>query len=131
MDQKKAQPANADWVIHSAQPGAIHIDGCAALSLRGSLRHSVPGNTLVLHPDQLRDGMAGTDAGFRYRMAFVYPALIQNAIGGKPLPIIAGRLSNDPRLYHASEAIVRAMNHPLETLWNTDFISHIKASNHP
>jgi len=75
--------------------------------------------------------MTGTDAGFRYRMAYVDPALIKNVIGGKPLPIIAGGLSSDPRLYHANEAIVQAVDHPLETLWDTDVISHIKASNHP
>jgi len=25
MDQKKAQPANADWVIRSAQPGGSNV----------------------------------------------------------------------------------------------------------
>ena len=86
----------------------------------GSLRHGIPGNTLVLHPDELHDGMAGTDAGFRYRMAYIDPAMIQNILGGEPLPFITGGLSNDPRLLHASETFVQAVDHPLEALEQQD-----------
>jgi hypothetical protein len=84
MDQKNGQPANADWVIRSAQPGSIErieawlgshgydphrhdtysigrtLVGVQSFRYGGSLRHGVPGNTLVLHPDELHDGMAGT-----------------------------------------------------------------------
>lgn len=114
MDQKNGQRANADWVIRSVQPGGIErieawfgshgydphrhdtysigrtLAGVQSFHYAGSLRHGIPGNTLVLHPDELHDGMAGTDAGFRYRMAYVDPALIQNVLGGEPLPFIAG-----------------------------------------
>lgn len=75
--------------------------------------------------------MADTYAGFRYRMVYVDPALIKNVMGEKPLPLITGGLTSDPRLYHASEAVAQADDHPLGTLWNTDVISHIEASNHP
>lgn len=96
------------------------LAGVQSFHYEGSLRHGVPGNTLVLHPDELHDGMAGTDAGFRYRMAYVDPALIQNILGGEPLPFIAGGISSDPRLFHASAAFVQAVDHPLETLEEQD-----------
>jgi len=142
--QRPSKPGTADWVIRNAQPGSIErieawfgshgydphrhdtysigrtLAGVQSFHYKGSLRHGVPGNTLVLHPDELHDGMAGTEAGFRYRMAYVDPALLQNVLGGEPLPFIAGGLSNDPRLYQASEAFVQAIDHPLDTLEEQD-----------
>jgi AraC-like DNA-binding protein len=144
MEPKANPPPPSDWVIRSAQPGGIErieawfgshgydphrhdtysigrtLAGVQSFHYKGSLRHGIPGNTLVLHPDELHDGMAGTDAGFRYRMAYIDPALIQNVLGGQPLPFIAGGLSSDPRLYHASEAWVQAVDHPLEPLEEQD-----------
>lgn len=144
MDRKKGQPDSTDWVIRSVQPGGIErieawfgshgydphrhdtysigrtLAGVQSFHYIGSLRHGIPGNTLVLHPDELHDGMAGTDAGFRYRMAYIDPAMIQNILGGEPLPFITGGLSNDPRLFHASETFVQAVDHPLEALEQQD-----------
>ena len=144
MDRKASPKPPSDWVIRSAQPGGIErieawfgshgydphrhdtysigrtLAGVQSFHYKGSLRHGVPGNTLVLHPDELHDGMAGTEAGFRYRMAYVDPALIQNVLGGQPLPFVAGGLSSDPRLYHASEAFVQAVEHSLEPLEEQD-----------
>lgn len=114
MDQKNGQAGSVDWVIRSVQPGGIErieawfgshgydphrhdtysigrtLAGVQSFHYEGSLRHGVPGNTLVLHPDELHDGMAGTDAGFRYRMAYVDPALIQNILGENPCPLSRG-----------------------------------------
>lgn len=144
VDRKKDPSATSDWVIRSARPGSVErieawfgshgydphrhdtysigrtLAGVQSFHYKGSLRHGVPGNTLVLHPDELHDGMAGTDAGFRYRMAYIDPGSIQNVLGGQPLPFIAGGLSNDPRLYHASQAFVQAVDHPLEALEEQD-----------
>ncbi|EPA99446.1 DNA-binding domain-containing protein, AraC-type [Pseudomonas sp. G5(2012)] len=46
--------------------------------------------------------------------------LIQQVLGGEPLPFIVGGLSNDPRLYQASEPFVQAMDHPLDALEEQD-----------
>jgi AraC-like DNA-binding protein len=46
--------------------------------------------------------------------------MIQNILGGEPLPFITGGLSNDPRLFHASETFVQAVDHPLEALEQQD-----------
>jgi len=127
---RKAKPLPpSDWVIRSAQPGGIErieawfgshgydphrhdtysigrtLAGVQSFHYKGSLRHGIPGNTLVLHPDELHDGMAGTDAGFRYRMAYVDPALIQNVLGGQPLPFIAGGLEEQDALYDLAIAL--------------------------
>ena len=146
MVRKASPAATSDWVIRSAHPGSVErieawfgshgydphrhdtysigrtLAGVQSFHYKGALCHGVPGNTLVLHPDEVHDGMAGTDAGFRYRMAYIDPALIQNVLSGEPLPFIAGGLTRDPRLYRASEAFVQALDHPLETLEEQDAV---------
>lgn len=154
MDSKTNQPTSSDWVVRSALPSGVErieawfaghgydphrhdtysigrtLAGVQSFNYKGSLCHGVPGNTLVLHPDELHDGMAGTNAGFRYRMAYVDPALIQNILGGQPLPFISGGLSNDPRLYRASEAFVQALDHPLEMLEEQDALYDLAMALH-
>ena len=47
-----------------------------------------PARPSSLHPDEVHDGRAGTDAGFRYRIAYIEPRLMQEALGEprRPLP---------------------------------------------
>ncbi|HCF3652076.1 TPA: AraC family transcriptional regulator [Pseudomonas aeruginosa] len=56
------------------------LAGVQSFRYRRSQRHSLPGGCLVLHPDELHDGEAGSQEGFRYRMLYVEPALIQQAM---------------------------------------------------
>ncbi|MBW6194419.1 AraC family ligand binding domain-containing protein, partial [Pseudomonas aeruginosa] len=115
-----------DWVRRAPQHGAVErieayfaghgydphrhdtyaigqtLAGVQSFRYRRSQRHSLPGGCLVLHPDELHDGEAGSQEGFRYRMLYVEPALIQQALGGRPLPFVRGGLSDDPRLIAAS-----------------------------
>lgn len=143
MDRDKSLPAR-DWVLRNAEPGRIErieawfgghgydphrhdtysigrtMSGVQSFHYKGSMRHGIPGNTLVLHPDELHDGMAGTEAGFRYRMAYVDPGLIQQVLGGESLPYVPGGLSDDLRLYNASQPFVQAMDHPLDSLEEQD-----------
>lgn len=111
-----------DWVRRAPQHGAVErieayfaghgydphrhdtyaigqtLAGVQSFRYRRSQRHSLPGGCLVLHPDELHDGEAGSQEGFRYRMLYVEPALIQQALGGRPLPFVRGGLSDDPPL---------------------------------
>ncbi|MCS5515022.1 AraC family ligand binding domain-containing protein [Pseudomonas qingdaonensis] len=52
-----------------------------SFSYRGASRHSLPGEILVLHPDEVHDGHAGSASGFRYRMLYLTPALVQEVLG--------------------------------------------------
>ncbi len=98
------------------------LSGVQSFSYRRGMTHSTPGGTIVLHPDEPHDGHAGTDAGFRYRMLYIEPSLIQRALGGKPLPFIAGGRSEDPQLYAASETLLQAMDYALAPLEEDDAI---------
>lgn len=96
------------------------LAGVQSFQYRGSWRHSQPGATIVLHPDEAHDGEAGTESGFQYRMMYIEPALIQQMLGGQPLPFIKTGLSNDPRLFAATGALLRSLDCPLDPLEEQD-----------
>ncbi len=98
------------------------LSGVHNFRYRGSLRHSLPGTTIAIYPDELHDGEACTDEGFHYRIMYVQPALLQEVLGGKPLPYIPGGISDDPRLMSASRALLQNMDQPLDCLEEADSI---------
>jgi AraC-like DNA-binding protein len=74
---------------HDTYAIGITLSGVQTFNYRGERRHCLPGECHILHPDEKHDGGAGTAAGFSYRIAYVDPALVQEAIGGRPLPFVA------------------------------------------
>ena len=96
------------------------LAGVQSFYYRGAMRHSQSGMTIVLHPDEKHDGHAGTQEGFRYRMMYIEPALIQKIVKGKPLPFIKQGLSHDPRLYQATNILLQNMNDQLSILEKED-----------
>lgn len=124
--------ARRDWVRHGACPPGMErheayfagfayephrhdtyaigytVEGVQSFGYRGTEEHSLPGHVLVLHPDELHDGHAGTADGFRFRMLYLRPDLIRDALaqagpGGRPapLPFVKGAVSRDERLIRA------------------------------
>ncbi|MCT9071230.1 AraC family transcriptional regulator [Cupriavidus gilardii] len=96
------------------------LAGVQCFQYRRSLRASLPGKTIVLHPDEPHDGQAGTDEGFRYRMLYIEPAVFQAVLGGKPLPFIEGGISDDPRLFAATAALLQQPDTRLDPLEQDD-----------
>lgn len=107
---------------HDTYALGLTLSGVQSFAYRRSQRHSLPGGAMVLHPDELHDGHAGTDAGFRYRMVYVEPALIQQVLGGRPLPFVEGGLSADPRLKAALLPLLQGLDEDLEPLARDDAI---------
>jgi AraC-like DNA-binding protein len=104
------------------------LAGVQSFSYRGSRRNSLPGNTLVLHPDEAHDGQAGTDEGFRYRIVYIAPALIQDVLGGCALPFLEGGVSTDPRLSAAAAMMLQHVGHTLEPLEQSDAVAELARS---
>lgn len=98
------------------------LAGVHSFHYRNGMRHSLPGGTIVLHPDELHDGEAGTEDGFRYRIAYIDPALLQRVLGGQPLPFVPDGISRDPRLYAATQTLMQGMDCPLDPLEEDDAI---------
>jgi AraC-like DNA-binding protein len=140
--ERSCGPPSADWLrIAPSRPGlerieaffsghgydphrhdtyaiGITLQGVQAFRYRGAPENSAPGQVFVLHPDELHDGHAGTDAGFRYRIVYVEPRLIRDALGEArcPLPFVREVVSNDPQLTRAIARALADLERPLEDL---------------
>jgi AraC-like DNA-binding protein len=75
---------------HDTYALGITTHGVQTFTYRGERRVCLPGQLHVLHPDELHDGAAATEAGFGYRILYVAPELIREALGGgRSLPFVA------------------------------------------
>ena len=74
---------------HDTYAIGITTAGVQTFRYRGSRRICLPGQLHVLHPDETHDGAAATDEGFGYRILYVAPELIRDALGGSELPFVA------------------------------------------
>jgi AraC-like DNA-binding protein len=103
---------------HDTYAVGLTDSGVQVFDYRGAARASVPGQVVVLFPDEAHDGRAGTDEGFGYRILYIEPAVLAEAlraIRGRPgpLPFMSEPVSTNPTL---SRAIERAFGDPLEPL---------------
>lgn len=80
----------APYSLHRHDSYAIGVTlfGLQCFFYRGCRHHARPGQIHVLFPDELHDGAAGTEDGFRYRIAYIDPWLLQQALGGRGLPFV-------------------------------------------
>jgi AraC-like DNA-binding protein len=91
---------------HDTYTVGLTMAGVQAFNYRGMMRYSLPGQVLILHPDELHDGHCHDEAGFSYRAAYVPPAHIQAVLGGAELPFIADGVSTDPAVIAAAFNLV-------------------------
>lgn len=85
---------------HDTYALGVTLHGVQTFSYRGTKQFSQPGNIIVLHPDETHDGGAGTEAGLRYRMLYLDPALLWRGLGENApgLPFVARPVFSDPAL---------------------------------
>lgn len=106
---------------------AVTLEGLQAFGYRGAERRSRRGQVVVLHPDEVHDGHAGTPAGFRYRALYVEPRLIQGALAepGLPLPFMPEAVSEDRRLLAAIWPALDDLDRPLEPLQQDELLGDL------
>ena len=112
--------AGAAYQKHRHDTYAIGLTdrGVQLFDYRGAARASMPGQIVVLYPDEAHDGRAGTDEGFGYRIIYVEPAQLSEALRALrgrpyPLPFVGDPVLTSARL---SRAIDDAFRLPLEPL---------------
>lgn len=91
------------------------LGGVQSFDYRGARVDSTPGKLIILHPDEAHDGRAGAADGFRYRMLYVEPRLIRDALGGG-LPFVPNAVSTDARLMRALRLAFADFDGDLEDL---------------
>jgi AraC-like DNA-binding protein len=107
---------------HDTYTFGVTLEGVQSFDYRGSTRNSLPGNLVVLHPDELHDGRAGTDEHFRYRTIYIEPYVLQDVFKGQALPFIEDGVSSDPRLLRAILPLLDDLENALEPLAFSDSI---------
>src|ERR1700704_4327926 len=80
--------------------------GVQVFDYRGSVHVSTPGQVVVLYPDGAHDGRAGTQEGFGYRIVYVEPSRLAEALEvlcGRPypLPFVSDPVSTNAKLSQA------------------------------
>jgi AraC-like DNA-binding protein len=112
---------------HDTYALGFTISGVQSFDYRGARADSHAGNAIVLHPDEVHDGRAGAEHGFRYRMLYIEPRLIAEALGGKAstLPFVRSAISSDPRLLNALLAALADLSRPLEPLERDKTVTQI------
>ncbi|KRE16259.1 AraC family transcriptional regulator [Bosea sp. Root483D1] len=94
------------------------ISGVQSFDHRGAQRDSTPGDLIVLHPDELHNGRAGIESGFRYRMAYIEPGQIMTALARRAsaIPFIGNAVCRDGSLMRALVGLLGDVEHALEPL---------------
>ena len=109
---------------HDTYAFGLTLSGVQSFDYRGERRDSLGGHAIVLHPDELHNGRSGIAEGFRYRMIYVEPRLIREAMGeqGRSLPFAPAAVSQDTRLVAAVTGALRDLDAPLEALKLDDIV---------
>ena len=103
---------------HDTYAVGVTDRGVQVFDYRGAARVRTRGQVVVLYPDEVHNGRAGTDEGFGYRIIYVEPVHLAEAlraIRGRPgpLPFVSEAVSMNARLRRAVDEAFRA---PLESL---------------
>lgn len=111
---------------HDTYALGLTLHGIQTFRYRGAERFSSPGNVIVLHPDEIHDGAAGTEDGLIYRMVYLPPELI-GAIDGytSSLPFVPDPVVADAELWCALANILSDLDHKLDDLAMDDVIGRI------
>jgi AraC-like DNA-binding protein len=103
---------------HDTYAIGVTETGVQTFDYRGRVERSLPGEVVVLHPDEMHDGRPGTASGFGYREVYVDPARIAAAvreINGRAatLPFVRRPIVRTARLARAVTAAFGASLEPL------------------
>lgn len=85
---------------HDTYAIGVTLSGVQTFKYRGEQRYCLPGQCHILHPDELHDGGSATEAGFSYRIIYIDPSLIQQAIGAGSLPFVPDPIIRSGDLAH-------------------------------
>ena len=110
---------------HDSYAIGVTLRGVQSFGYRGTTQHSEAGCVFVIHPDELHDGRAGTDEGFGYRILYIAPRLISDALGSRALPFVNEAVTRESRLHRAICAALDAFDVPIEDLRFDDVIAEL------
>lgn len=112
---------------HDTYALGVTLSGIQTFRYRGTARQSLPGQIIVLHPDELHDGGAGTEAGLRYRMLYLEPAMLAECLRaeGISLPFVRDAVLNDKDFCATLLSALDPLDETLDELFLPDFVAEL------
>jgi len=109
---------------HDSYALGITLAGVQSFDYRGARADSLPGDVIILHPDERHNGRAGQAGGFRYRMLYLSPRLIAEALPeeARALPFVRDAVSADARLRCVLRRALGDLERALEPLAATEIV---------
>lgn len=101
---------------HDTYAIGITVAGIQTFWYRGTRRICLPGQLHVLHPDEIHDGSAATEGGFGYRILYIAPELIRDALAGAALPFVAEPVHKPSPMTHEVAALLADIGEPISSL---------------
>lgn len=132
IERMAAALAGGGFAPHRHDTYAIGITrrGVQTFRYRGELRYCLPGQWHVLHPDEVHDGVSGTADGFGYRIIYLDPALVQEALGGRPLPFVADPVIRAGEVDPALAGYLADIDEPLDDVEAVELTSVVAETLH-
>ena len=113
---------------HDRYAIGVTLQGVQSFAYRGSQHAGLPGEGHILHPDELHDGVPGTEAGLRYRIVYVDPALIHRALDGGALPFVGDPVVERRAVAPALLSSLRDLVEPLGELEAVELVTALADS---
>jgi AraC-like DNA-binding protein len=110
---------------HDSYAIGITLAGVQTFHYRGEVRHCLPGQCHILHPDEIHDGAAGTDEGFAYRILYVDPYLVQDALGGRSLPFVRNPVVDLTAAQRNALSAAWEMESEIDDIGRTDIVATV------
>lgn len=110
---------------HDTYALGLTLHGVQTFRYRGEVRYSSPGNIIVLHPDEVHDGGAATEVGLRYRMMYLPPDMLIDALGTRDLPFVASPVVSDALLAASLGDAMRDLDGEIDDLQCAELMSTV------
>src|SRR5258708_8723866 len=110
---------------HHTYAIGITTAGVQTFHYRGSRHVCLPGQLHVLHPDEAHDGAAGTDGGFGYRILYIPPELVREALAGRALPFVADPIQQLVPAARLIASLLADIDEPINELSSTEIAAAV------
>jgi AraC-like DNA-binding protein len=91
----------------------------------GTRQTSLPGELVILYPDETHDGVPGTDDGFGYRAVYIAPELIIRATDGRALPFVAEPVQRAVPATRSIASVLADIDEPIDDLRSSAVVATI------
>jgi AraC-like DNA-binding protein len=110
---------------HDTYAIGITLSGVQRFRYRGTQRYCLPGQCHVLHPDEMHDGGAGTGQGFGYKIVYIDPLLVQQALAGRALPFVQDPVIENSVFQDALPRALWRLDEPMDGVERIEIVTAV------